>query len=167
MRRFWRHASVSPDGCWLWLGYRDRKGYGRLNIRGVPVLAHRFSWRLHHGSDPGSLLVLHHCDTPACINPEHLFLGTAADNTADMIAKGRGRWKASYGDDNPSRLYPDRVPRGTRNGKAKLTADQVRAMRSRYAFRRVTYKQLAAEYGLTYAQTWKVVNRRAYLDVTD
>jgi HNH endonuclease len=87
--RFWAKVKRGP-GCWEWQGYRDRKGYGRIGGGKDSQLVHRLSWSLHHG-DPGELCVLHHCDNPPCVNPDHLFLGTIQDNNADMIAKGRRR----------------------------------------------------------------------------
>lgn len=74
------------DACWMWVGARNKRGYG--NIQGV--LAHRISWELYNGPIPDGLLVCHRCDTPGCVNPDHLFLGTHQDNSRDMIAKGRG-----------------------------------------------------------------------------
>lgn len=83
-------------GCWLWSAYPDRKGYGRLLIRKPmpPQLAHRVSWEIHYGpiglDDTGKpLCVLNKCDTPSCVNPAYLFLGTIAENNADMARKGR------------------------------------------------------------------------------
>ncbi len=77
------------SGCWLWTGGLDTHGYGQMrNERGKVELAHRISYRLHHG-DPAGLVVRHRCDTPSCVNPDHLQLGTYADNAQDMVRRGR------------------------------------------------------------------------------
>ena len=88
MKRFWDKVNKT-DGCWLWTGSRDRKGYGRISIDRSPALVHRVAWTLEHGAIPPGMCVLHKCDTPGCVRHDHLFLGTIADNNRDMFAKGR------------------------------------------------------------------------------
>lgn len=98
--RFWSKVLMIPfSECWLWTGWHDADGYGKLAIPSPSrsqLLAHRVSWEIHHGPIPAGKCVLHRCDTPSCINPAHLFLGTQADNMRDMHAKGRGR-NGNYG----------------------------------------------------------------------
>lgn len=78
------------SGCWEWTASRDPSGYGKLGIEaGKTVLAHRLSYRIYKGAFAKELCVLHECDNPACVNPEHLFLGSRPDNSKDMKAKGR------------------------------------------------------------------------------
>ena len=78
--------------CWTWTGYVDPKGYGRIHAKGNPsMLAHRLSWELHFGLIPKGVFVLHRCDNPCCVRPDHLFLGSQNDNVQDMIKKGKQR----------------------------------------------------------------------------
>lgn len=89
--RFWAKV-CRGDGCWEWQGYRMPKGYGQVGIgHSGLILAHRLAWELTHGPVPTDLFVLHHCDNPPCCNPDHLWLGTKADNNRDMAQKGRHR----------------------------------------------------------------------------
>lgn len=118
-------SRIAPDlnsGCWLWMLGLDRYGYGRF--RGVT--SHRASWVAYRGEIPSGLHVCHHCDTPACVNPSHLFVGTASDNMRDMIRKGR-QARGSRGPGGPP-WGKDRLP-----VQAKLTANDVTSIRQRRA----------------------------------
>lgn len=116
------HASYLPDpnsGCWLWTGFETPgMGYGRLQVDGKNMYAHRYSWVLHNGPIPHGLKVLHRCDVPACVNPKHLFVGTTLDNALDMWRKGRGH-----------RGGPINAAHGTRMPQSKLNDDAVRKIR--------------------------------------
>jgi hypothetical protein len=90
-QRFRERLKPAPSGsgCQEWQGCSLPKGYGKVRVRGCGFLTHRLAFFLGSGIDPGELCVLHRCDNPRCCNPEHLFLGTVADNNADMKRKGR------------------------------------------------------------------------------
>lgn len=96
--RFWTHVKKGdPNSCWFWNGARDPTGYGHYRTGvGHRTSAHRFAYSSTVGPIPVGLFVCHHCDNRACCNPSHLWLGTAKDNTRDMITKGRGRYGQGY-----------------------------------------------------------------------
>jgi hypothetical protein len=129
--KFWAKTSPQPNGCIYWNGYRPGGRYGALNVAGRARKAHRHAWILTHGDIPDGLSVLHRCDVPHCVNPEHLFLGTNADNVRDKVAKGRA-----------ARLA------GERNPSATITDADIRALRARYRYGNLT--ALAAEYGVSF-----------------
>ena len=142
---FWSKVDKSSD-CWNWTGSKS-KGYGHLQCGvGSPVRAHRFSWVLHNGGIPDGMVVCHRCDNRSCVNPEHLFLGTVADNNHDMVAKGRLVRSA-----------------GESNGQSKLTREQVRAI---YVDTR-PYPVIAAEYGIHRTAVGLIRRRQMWADATD
>jgi len=111
--------------CREWTASRDKNGYGRFRVSGVSALAHRVAWCLEHGAVPDGLCVLHRCDNPPCVNGEHLFLGTQADNNADMVAKGRQVAGISRGDAHGSRRHPECLVRGEKHPNSRLTEGKV------------------------------------------
>lgn len=82
-----------PDGCHIWTGVKNPKGYGSINFKGKNLRAHRISYTIYNGEIPYGLLVCHRCDNPPCVNPAHLFVGTASDNEQDKLSKGRNYQK--------------------------------------------------------------------------
>lgn len=114
--------------CWEWVGLQDDFGYGITGVGGKPNKAHRVSYEAFVGRLPEGACVLHKCDNPRCVNPDHLFLGTRADNAADKVAKGRQR--RHFGETNPN---------------ARLCADDIRAIRSSAE----TGKALSKKYGVS------------------
>ncbi len=89
-KRLWNRVAKNPTGCWLWTGCKFSNGYGRIRLSGTETaVVHRLAWEATNGAIPGGLLVCHKCDVRHCCNPDHLFLGTDADNVKDCVKKGR------------------------------------------------------------------------------
>lgn len=147
-------ANVDRSGeCHLWLAYRDRKGYGIFwggeyypgTRYAKKVKAHRWGYEHYIGPIPEGMLVCHTCDNPPCQNRDHWFLGTKADNNADMVAKGR-----QY--------------RGERHHASKLTEDDVREIRRRFA-QGETQTAIAADYGVSGVNVGSIVRRAIWREV--
>jgi hypothetical protein len=144
------YVTVTESGCHEWTGSRFLSGYGRVKINGVTHRAHRLVWACAHGPIPEGMFVLHRCDNPPCVRLDHLFLGTHADNMADMAAKGRA-----------SRNLTRRYPRGDEHRGAKLSDAQVEDVRRRYAAGEASQTALAAEFGVSQPLISQVVRRVA------
>lgn len=115
VERFWSKVKKTR-GCWLWIAGKNKRGYGWFrDSNGESRLAHRVSWELVNGVVPDGLLVLHTCDNPSCVRPDHLFIGTHRDNVRDMIEKGRA-------------VYV----KGEQHGRAKLGEKEVKEIKRKY-----------------------------------
>src|SRR4051812_23662143 len=113
--RFWGKVEIAThNSCWLWQAGVTSTGYGQITIQRRKWKSHRVAWTLTHGAIPKGIFVLHKCDVRRCVNPHHLFLGTALDNARDRDQKGRAK-------------VPSRT--GHRNGRAKLTEEDIRTIR--------------------------------------
>jgi len=147
--RFWAKVNKT-DACWEWTAASQPKGYGRFKVNGRLVGAHRFSYELHYGPIPEGLWVLHRCDNPKCVNPEHLFLGTRSDNMFDCARKDR--------------LAVHNAPLGERHPRAKLMNKDILDIRQSYR-EGCIQKELALGYGVSRQLISQVVTRRIWKHV--
>jgi hypothetical protein len=146
--------TTDPDKCWVWQDRLDKDGYGfigRGGKYGGQVRAHRFSYQMHYGVDPGELFVCHKCDNPSCVNPHHLFLGDYSANNKDSYSKGRN---------------PNPIRRGEDSQQSRLTEDDVRTLRHRYATEQVTQQKLAEEYGISQVAVGCIIRRKTWSHIT-
>ena len=147
-------------GCWLWTGRLTSRGYGRFFSDGKPQRAHRYSYEHFVRPIPEGLFVCHHCDTPNCVNPAHLFLGTSADNMRDMKEKGRSVGR------KPGRSGRSAGSRGNVRGEAcpnaKLDDEKVRAIRADTRL----HREIAADYGVDRRGISRIKRREAWKHVT-
>lgn len=140
-------ALVSPDanGCWNWVGPRDKDGYGIFDR----TRAHRFAWAYFNGPIPDGLFVLHQCDNPSCASPHHLKVGTQLDNMREKMSRGRHVTR-----------------RGEDAGNAKLSTVQVLEIRKRYA-NGESQRSLGKTYGTSQGRISLIVNRKSWTHVRD
>jgi HNH endonuclease len=152
LSRFQAKYVVDDSGCWLWTGALNDHGYGWMSTtrKDGPDRAHRIAWRLFKGPIPEGLYVLHRCDTPRCVNPNHLFLGTQTDNNADKEAKGRGTKP-------PLHL-------GEKHPRAKFTEAEIKEIRRRKAVGE-TFAKLGAVYSVSWMTIFRIVHRQTWAHV--
>lgn len=171
---FWHNILYADNGCWLWQAGQSL-GYGEMRVLGRAVLAHRFSWELHHGTIPKGLYVLHNCpggDNRACVNPAHLWLGTHLQNIADAKAKKQ----FLSGENHPLHKRPDRhwsvkhadhihelMPQGEQAHNARLTneeAKEIRRLRPSMLLR-----ELADRFGVSISVISNAANWKTYSNI--
>jgi len=152
--RFDEKYVEAPSGCWEWIGSKNWDGYGMIGIAGTDRLswkiriAHRISYALHVGEIPAGINVLHKCDNPACVNPDHLFLGTQRQNVHDMIAKGR-------------RVQADIS--GEKNPMSKLSKDDTKTIRHLYFAERRPQNEIADYFHVAQSCISKIVSGKRWL----
>lgn len=146
LRNFWKKVKIlSVEQCWDWTASINNCGYGSLTADRKSLKAHRVSYELKHGPIRNNLCVLHTCDNRKCVNPNHLFLGTNADNVADKTAKGRTA--RLCGEENPWRKLDNAIVL-----KLRAEDDHCRGSAAR----------LARKYGITYQLVWGILNRQRW-----
>jgi hypothetical protein len=150
LQRIMEYSMPEPNsGCWLWLRFCDARGYGRIHYKGQAALAHRVAYECIRGAIPPKLHLCHKCDNPGCVNPDHMFVGTPADNVADMLRKGR----------------ESRAPRpyhqGRGNPNAKITEDVVRAI----LLSPLKQREAAAAFGVAPSWVQRVRKREVWKHV--
>lgn len=143
IERFWEKVNKTKT-CWLWTGmtyFRKKINYGKMQICSVDRSTHRISWEIHNGRIPKGMCVLHKCDIPLCVRPDHLWLGTAAENCADRANKGRNNHAS-----------------GERVKSSKLKKNQIPEIRSLYSSGRFTHQQIATRYNVNRKTIGNIVN---------
>jgi len=143
---FWSNHIKQDNGCWLWSKSLHKDGYGHLSYQRKYWLASRLAWTLTHGNIPERMCVCHKCDNPACINPDHLFLGTHAENMGDMKTKNRRK----------------NINTGEKNGRAKVKQDDVLKIRHLYKTRQANQVQLAKEFGISQSSISAIIRKKIW-----
>jgi len=148
MDRFWSKVHKT-DGCWLWTGWSDKDGYGMFRLGGKDVRATHAALQIIDGSDvPSGMIVMHSCDTPNCVNPDHLMIGSHADNMLDKVNKGRANG-----------AHP-----GEQHHYAKLTEKAVREIMS--LRETISARQLAPRYGISVTTVNRIWNGDTWRHIT-
>lgn len=150
--QFWANVDKTPTGCWLWRGGRKHakpSRYAIATVNGKTAGVHRIAYELAKGEIPPKRLVMHSCDTPLCINPDHLGPGTPKDNMQDMSRKGRSVRGTTR---------PGTGPAGQRNSHAVLTPEIVATIRADRAVTGLSIYKLAEKYGIGKSQAYNIIS---------
>lgn len=142
-------AKVCPEpgsGCWLWRGMVVASGYGMVRFERKMYMAHRLAWKFFRGEIAAGLVVCHKCDVRACVNPDHLFVGTMMDNMTDMKEKGRS-------------------PHGDNHSRSKLSAKKVKRIKTMLAEGRMRVSEIARAFGVSHTAIDCIANGRTWRHV--
>lgn len=146
--RFWSKVEKTND-CWNWIGGKNDEGYGKFSVgRGkIHTNAHRYSYELHYSVAPGEMMVCHHCDNTSCVNPQHLYLGTALDNSRDRHKRGRAN-----------------SPVGSRSSLSKLKEADILSIRNEIPFNGIEEKvnELASLYNVKPGTIYDILRRKRW-----
>jgi hypothetical protein len=156
--RFFKKVRRDGD-CWMWTGAVVTNGYGQFYI-GKPVSAHRAAWLLFRGPIPSGSWVLHRCDQKRCVNPDHLYLGTARDNARDAVERGQ----YPSGERHGSRTHLQQFARGERHGSAKLRESDVLAIRSAFSSG-AGIRSMARDYNVSEFAIHAIVYRKTWVHI--
>lgn len=171
---FWKKVDKKESGCWEWIGCISN-GYGQLMRKGNHYRAHRYVLMLSGIEVPAHLVVLHACDNPKCVNPDHLSIGTQLDNWNDCVRKdrhARGQRNGmhtkphsrSIGDKNGAHTHPERLARGEKSPSSKITGSDVLKIREQRTLG-ATYNSLSVEFGISIGAVVKIVKGRSWKHV--
>jgi len=150
-KMFWKNVTKGdPNECWEWQGYINDSGYGQFRCgNGALLRAHRISYEIHKGAIPDGLIILHKCDNPRCVNPDHLSVGTHADNIHDMDQKGRRINSPHYGESH---------------GMSKLTAELVRQIRD-LADSGISYEEIGRRFAISANHAGRIAKRESWAHI--
>lgn len=144
--RFWAKVKKADTNCcWIWKGSKSTAGYGYLSVNGRMIPAHRYSYSLTYGPIDNNLYVCHRCDNPPCVNPDHLFIGTAQDNAADLVKKGRRK--------------------GSRHNHAVFMESEVMGIRNLISRQKVTQRLIAKIYNVDPTTIRDIIHRRTWVHI--
>lgn len=147
--RFWRKVKKRQSHeCWDWAGVCDTSGYGQIEINRKSIKTHRFSWEIHFGKIPDEMCILHYCDNPKCVNPNHLWLGTKKDNSDDKVNKNR-------------------QTKGEDVWCSKLTEDQVKEIRQLCCEKKLMKKEIAKMFNISNATISAIHTSKAWRHINN